>query len=514
MSVNHHFKKIINHNNKYFKHENLILKKNKILVEFNGWSIAHITTSYLSKVLSKNLKSQIVAYEGYTGISAPIKLSLYQRAKYFFSKNFFGKYYKVYKSFGVSYFIRPEINFSSNIDLDLKIKKIIDKIKNKEKLLRLKINNILIGDLIYDTYLKIKRTYTVDITDKNFKDFFYESLKIFFFWLNYFKKNTVKAVIIVHTTYLYGIPMRIASEYKIPVYRATFNGIYYIDKKNYHMGMEFNNYPKLFDEFNRNEKIKNLKKSKNIITNKFSKQFKNKKIIKNFVTKSNSRISVLIAMHNFYDSPHVFGDMLFSDFYEWLKFLVKISKKTNYNWYLKLHPENDINDLTFIKKIISKNKNIKIFSPTLGLKNVLEKNIKYVLTCYGTIGYEYAYHGLTVINACKMNPHFKFKFNHNPESISQYSKMILNINKFKINPSKKEILKFFFIRRIFVINNWLELNETRLLSNFRWHSDVYKPSLYSEWVDTWSQKKHERILDTCFNFINSKKPILLNNKKS
>ena len=116
MSVNHHFKKIINHNNKYFKHENLILKKNKILVEFNGWSIAHITTSYLSKVLSKNLKSQIVAYEGYTGISAPIKLSLYQRAKYFFSKNFFGKYYKVYKSFGVSYFIRPEINFSSNID--------------------------------------------------------------------------------------------------------------------------------------------------------------------------------------------------------------------------------------------------------------------------------------------------------------------------------------------------------------------------------------------------------------
>ena len=89
-----------------------------------------------------------------------------------------------------------------------------------------------------------------------------------------------------------------------------------------------------------------------------------------------------------------------------------------------------------------------------------------------------------------VNHHFKKIINHNNKYF-KHENLILKKNKILV-----------------------EFNETRLLSNFRWHSDVYKPSLYSEWVDTWSQKKHERILDTCFNFINSKKPILLNNKKS
>ena len=37
------------------------------------------------------------------------------------------------------------------------------------------------------------------------------------------------------------------------------------------------------------------------------------------------------------------------------------------------------------------------------------------LLCYGTVGYEYAYHGLTVINASKTNPHIQYKFNLHPK---------------------------------------------------------------------------------------------------
>ena len=43
--------------------------------------------------------------------------------------------------------------------------------------------------------------------------------------------------------------------------------------------------------------------------------------------------------HDFYDAPHVFGNhKFFSDYYEWLKYLIKISNKVNYKWYVKTHP--------------------------------------------------------------------------------------------------------------------------------------------------------------------------------
>ena len=53
-----------------------------------------------------------------------------------------------------------------------------------------------------------------------------------------------------------------------------------------------------------------------------------------------SKVKVLVAAHCFTDSPHVFGDNLFVDFYEWVDYLGRVSDKTNYSWYIKLHPSH------------------------------------------------------------------------------------------------------------------------------------------------------------------------------
>ena len=107
----------------------------------------------------------------------------------------------------------------------------------------------------------------------------------------------------------------------------------------------------------------------------------------------------MVAMY-IYDSPHVFGKMLFPDFYLWLKHIVNLSLKTNYQWYFKMHPENGLNDYMFIKSILKKNKNIKIISNKTNQNEIISMGINYVLTCFGSIGFEYAYKGITVINAC------------------------------------------------------------------------------------------------------------------
>ena len=55
--------------------------------------------------------------------------------------------------------------------------------------------------------------------------------------------------------------------------------------------------------------------------------------------RNTSNNNILIAIHSFSDAPHVFGNSVFEDHYEWLRFLGNETKKnTKFNWLLKVHP--------------------------------------------------------------------------------------------------------------------------------------------------------------------------------
>ena len=121
---------------------------------------------------------------------------------------------------------------------------------NKNNLCDYEINGIRVGDLIYDTYLKIYKKATLDTKSVLFKNFFKDSLRLYFYWDDYFRNNRIKAMVIVHSTYLYGIPIRMACFKKIPVFKGTFNTIYHIRKKNYHTGQEFFTFKEKYKKLN------------------------------------------------------------------------------------------------------------------------------------------------------------------------------------------------------------------------------------------------------------------------
>ena len=302
--------------------------------------------------------------------------------------------------------------------------------------------------------------------------------------------------------------MRIAAEFSVTVYKPTFNTIYKIKNKNYTIGNEFVTYKDKFRKLP--NKIKkfgliNTKKEIDLMISgkrKFGIGYNLKK--KKISISKNNKIGVMIAMHNFYDSPHVFGKMLFPDFVIWLENIVTLSLKTNYIWYFKLHPENTKRDFIYIKSILKKNKNIQIIQHKKNQNEIIEMNIKYVLTCFGSIGYEYAYRGVTVINACARNPHSGYNFTHNPKTIVEFNKMVLNLSKYKLKPKKEEILEFFFMRRIHLRINWLKLNRSSLSKGFGWKKNIYRPEIYNFWMNSFNKKNHEMIIKTCDNFINSK----------
>ena len=87
-----------------------------------------------------------------------------------------------------------------------KISKELKKIKSKRKLEKYKYKNVLIGDLIYDTYLRTSFEPTINLNDKKFFDIFSDAIKIYECINAFFKKNKVKLCIPSHTYYIqYGI---------------------------------------------------------------------------------------------------------------------------------------------------------------------------------------------------------------------------------------------------------------------------------------------------------------------
>ena len=120
---------------------------------------------------------------------------------------FFSLYFsKLYKFLGCKKIIIPEKNYN----LIKLIKRKFKKIKNLKQLLNYKVDGVLVGDLLYDTYLMKNHVPTIDMNSRNFDKFFIEFNYLVYFWINYFKNNRVDYVIGPHLVYSYGLPLRIA----------------------------------------------------------------------------------------------------------------------------------------------------------------------------------------------------------------------------------------------------------------------------------------------------------------
>ena len=164
----------IKHNKKIFTFKKQ--SKKKILVDFYQHKPSLIVFSYISNILAKIYNARIVATECNLE-SGSVKSFLNN----IFQKTFFLSNWNIFRSFGAKELIVSNLN---KVDTS-KSKKIyndlLKKIKNKNDVLKIKINQIEIGDLIYDDYLREKRYSTLDINKKDFKQHLLKMVKLFVF---------------------------------------------------------------------------------------------------------------------------------------------------------------------------------------------------------------------------------------------------------------------------------------------------------------------------------------------
>jgi len=521
------FNKFIIHNLKVFRFSNSKIinrKKSVVLIELARFPSYILSTSYFIESLRRIVGSDSVSFFGYYPI---LIKSIFSYIKIFtYILNPFS-HFKLYNSFGVNKLLLLRSNKELRILIEKRKSNIINKIKSKKDLINLRINNIYIGDIFYDNYLRFNYKSTVDVSSKKFIKEFSNYIDLFFIWENFFKKNKVNYLIVSHCVYNLAIPVRIGLFRGVNCYLVGITKCIKLDKSGPFDGTAKQN-REIF-EYSKisKSKIYNITKKKldekidpksnhyseaNLISrvrkNKvFHKTETSYKLIKN------NKPNVVIFSHCYYDAPHNNGSFLFYDYFEWILYLGELSKKTDYNWYLKPHPHNVNNKLNIQQNnfFLNKYSNFNLIPSNVNNFDIINsKTLDCGLTVTGSVAYELALYSIPTILAGKSLFHKGYNFCSQPRNLAEYKNLIINIK--NVNTIKKikknEIYEFYYST---YLTSWQFLDNYEILMK-ELNFSLEKYQLLHYWIKNFKIKKHNKLILELINFINSKKLKLVTEK--
>ena len=493
----------IRHNKSFFNNP-INNKDNQILIEMHPIQPNHIAISHFSRVLSEIHDAQLVGYQ------ARIQFELINKIKFYFSK-----YYKIYKSFGVNKFMNINKHIYKTL-ADQLANKLMSEVKSKSDLENLVVNDICFGDLIYDEYLKLNKVPTVNIKSDEYRKILFEFCILYYYWKDIFSKNNIKGLIVSHSCYFMGIPVRIAISLGIAVYQVNLQSVYFLSKKNMFPYSEFHSYKDDFEKLEvatkkrgitkAHERLKLIFEGRTDVDQPYIKNsaYSQKKTpIK--ILGNKKPIKILIASHSFYDSPHGLGMSLFPDFLEWLEFLGEISNQTDYEWYIKTHPGIDILDQKTIDDFVSRFEKIILIPNMTSHHQLIDEGINIVLTIHGSIGIEYAAKNITVINASLNNPHISYDFNIHPKSKEDLKDIIFNLNNYvNLNLFSENVYKCYYMKYLNEKHDIFFSNYQSIINQIGGSSSPFSSKIYDRWIDYCTADIQTKIEENLKKFVLSR----------
>ena len=358
----------------------------------------------------------------------------------------------IYRSFGASIGLRISRDRSIWKKAEIRSAEIFSQLRSKQDVNRIRENGIRLGDLIYDTYLRDLLLATVDIQDPRLLSYIQDALLYLYTSESYLDSHQVKAVFADHLVYTWqGVLLRVAMARDIPVYTVYFDprpAAQRVDLVARKEGMDiptrFNYwlFPKIFVRLPENEQISACEKGLAFLEHRVSGGIQNHVLpgqsaysagVGKKVLSKSACPKVLILLHDFCDACHVYRNLLFDDFYEWIHFLLREASETPFEWYVKPHP--NMNDYrrrgieNANQKVIDELKRtypkIRFLEPSISNRQIVDEGISGVFTMYGTAAHEFPFLGVPAVCGAD-NPHVSYPFAQTPKTVEEYASLIRN----------------------------------------------------------------------------------------
>lgn len=361
----------------------------------------------------------------------------------------------IYASFGGKKHLQVTLNSEMRLQRFKLFLHVKNNLRTKNDLFNLHIDGVWVGMDIYESILR-SGTHTVSIDSLRTSRHLYIAITFFIYFSKAFKSNEIKAVALSHDNYIgMGLIARIAYFNNVPVYLANAYGILKTDHT-HQIYEKYAQYKNIFEKLNSEERLNAIEWSRESLARRLDGEVG---VEMSYQTKSayhalrfkrqlsdSKKLKVIVATHCFYDSPHGFGGMLFTDFYEWLTFLGSISFETDYEWYLKPHADYLPGTIEVLQRFAKEFPLFRIIDPKVSWHQLKDEGASVALTCYGSIGHELPLLGWKIINA-SYNPHISYKFNWHAKDKSHYTELLKNLSDLGEIEEVDSIYEFFYVHK-------------------------------------------------------------------
>ncbi len=292
----------------------------------------------------------------------------------------------------------------------------------------LDIDGIAVADLVIDSYLRFRPSPRFDIADRFVLLLIRQAYRDVRHAHAYFSEHMPKVYLTSYSTYIeHGIPVRVALAHGVKVF--SFGNFVQIGKPltlqdSFHTP-NCERYRQVFNSLDQQparlalaEKQLRFRLSGGI-DSATSYMLASAYSDHNIVPPHGVRGAVVVFLHDFYDSPHVYADLVFDDFWAWICFTVKALDEAGIPFYLKPHP----NQIELSNAVL---RELQVAYPRVRFLPVGVTNVQLVdagmlcgITVYGTVAHELAYLGIPTI-ACARHPHTAFDFCRTARTKSHY----------------------------------------------------------------------------------------------
>jgi len=297
------------------------------------------------------------------------------------------------------------------------------------------LDGIKIGDLVCDTYLRFSPSPVFDCSDPFVLSLLHKAKRYTKMMSSVLKRYNVACVIGSYVTYIHhGIPHRVANSNGIV--SIAFGCLQQFARVNVPHKLASQTAPYETYCFNGLHGYDNnlINFAKNSLENRISSSYDQTVPYMQRVRELKEEInqslhgSIVVFLHDFFDSPHAYKWILFPDFYTWIVDTINFCIAHNIIIFIKPHP-NQSNDskrvVSALREKFQFNKCINWLDSQLSNSSIYIAKPELVVTVYGSVAPEATYAGIPVLLAGD-HPGINFPIGHTAQSQEDYFAAFLN----------------------------------------------------------------------------------------
>jgi hypothetical protein len=320
------------------------------------------------------------------------------------------------------------------------------------------IEGIEVADLVIDSYLRFKPSPEFDVTDPFVRRLVWQALRDVRQARAYFGSVRPRLYLTSYTTYLeHGIPVRAALQHGVDVW--AFGNLNRFGKQltlsdSYHT-QDFSGYRREFEALDR--QAERLQQARERLESRLSGGIDAATSYMRQSAYAQTGVelpagldgAVVVFLHDFYDSPHIYPELVFHDFWRWICSTVEVLQKTGVTFFLKPHPNQIALSDEALGRLRQKYPNLKWLPAAASNVQMARAGIACGVTVYGTVAHELAYLGVPSIG-CARHPHHTFDFCRTARTREEYERMLKTYEVLPVSKEEmqRQALAFYYMHNL------------------------------------------------------------------